>query len=141
VSVIVARTQNNDGEEQDEDNRDNRDIYENIEHGQDQGQQYTEDDGWGSSEFEDYDDDMSGDQLSVGARSHNSQESVGNDQPSSTNAKKDNHKQLASAAIKRLGLNRLSWRKSNSTDAPPLVSELMYLCYYFVCVPEYHIVV
>jgi hypothetical protein len=97
-------------------------IYENVENGnlEIEGQDYYDDDGWGSSEFEDYDDDLSGDQLSVGAKSQDSAENV---QVTSTNVKRDNHKQLASGAIKRLGLNRLSWRKSgSSSDTQSIVS-------------------
>jgi len=45
---------------------DRQNIYENI--GQDRGS--VEDDGWGSSEFEEYEED----QRSVGAHSQNSQE-------------------------------------------------------------------
>jgi hypothetical protein len=90
-------------------------IYENVDNGnlEIEGQEYFDDDGWGSSEFEDYEDDLSGDQLSVGAKSQDSAENV---QVTPANVKRDNHKQLASGAMKRLGFNRLSWRKSGSSS-------------------------
>ena len=107
-----------------------RDLYENIENGKVFGeeQNYVDDDGWGSSEFEDY-DDMSGDQLSVGAKSQGSVENI---PPAVTDSRKGNHKH--SGAIKRLWLNRLSWRKSGSSDSQSLVSYCLncnYFLYFF----------
>ena len=99
---------------------DNSDLYENVENGDDH---QDDDDGWGSSEFEEYDDYASGDQLSVGeAKSCNSQDSIENDLHSSVNGRKGSQKQTASGAFKRLGLDRISWRKPSSDATQSMVS-------------------